>query len=239
MRIIRSKYGIIVFLLLLFTGIYFLRIYLGGSISSGDIRNVVLISIDTCRADYLSCYGYERLTTPNIDGVASEGILFENVITPVPMTLPAHASMLTGTIPPFHGIHDNLNYQVAESNVTLAEILKENGFSTGAIISAFVLDRDFGLNQGFDTYNDRFEDEHKAGIIQERKGDEATRLSLDWLDEHKSERFFYFLHYFDPHAGYEPPEPFAGRFKDSPYAGEIAFTDHCIGMVIEKLKELD
>ena len=122
------------------------------------IRHVILISIDTCRADYLSCYGCPVETTPNIDAIAAEGILFENVIAPVPITLPSHSSMLTGTIPPYHGVHDNYEYKLNQSNITLAEILRENDFSTGAIIGAFVLDSQFGLNQGFDTYNDCFEE---------------------------------------------------------------------------------
>lgn len=209
-----------------------------GVLSRGKIRNVLLISIDTCRADYLSCYGYRRKITPNIDAVAKESILFENVVVPTPLTLPSHSSMLTGTAPLYHGIHDNLDYQLGQSNITLAEILKGNGFVTGAVISSFVLDSQFGLDQGFDTYNDQFEEEHYALDISERKGGEATRFALEWLEEHKNEKFFFFLHYFDPHALYEPPEPFASRFAHNLYAGEIAYTDYCIGWVIKKLKDL-
>jgi arylsulfatase A-like enzyme/Flp pilus assembly protein TadD len=199
-----------------------------------------LISIDTCRADYLSCYGYPRQTTPNIDAIAEEGILFENVISPVPITLPAHSSMLTGTIPPYHGVHDNGNYQLDESNVTLAQILKQSGFTTGGIISSLVLDPVFGINQGFDTYNDQFEEERKTlGNITERIGAEASHFAITWLQQHKDEKFFLFLHYFDPHAAYVPPEPFASKFADNLYAGEIAYTDHCIGLVLSKLKELE
>ena len=204
-----------------------------------EIRNVILISIDTCRADYLSCYGYERPTTPNIDAVAAQGILFENVVTPVPITLPAHSSMLTGTIPPYHGVHRNIGYQLAESDLTLAEILGQNGFTTGAVISAFVLDSLFGIDQGFTTYNDKFEEAHLAAGASERKGGEATGFALEWLEEHKAEKFFFFLHYFDPHDEYVPPEPFASQFAGDPYAGEIAYTDYCIGQVMNKLKKLD
>jgi arylsulfatase A-like enzyme/Flp pilus assembly protein TadD len=203
-----------------------------------DVPNILLISIDTCRADYLSCYGYGSRTTPNIDKLAKESILFSNAYSPVPMTLPAHGSMLTGTIPPFHGVHDNLDYQLGQQNETLAEILGRNDFSTGAVISAFVLDSQFGLNQGFDYYNDRFEKPIKTLNINERRGGEVNRFALEWLEEHKSERFFLFLHYYDPHLKYEPPEPFATKFYGNPYAGEIAYTDHCIGQVIKKLKDL-
>ena len=203
-----------------------------------DIEHVILISIDTCRADYLSCYGFERSTTPNIDAVASQGLIFENTISPTPLTLPAHSSMLTGTVPPYNGVHDNLGYRLGESNQTIAEILKENGFTTGAIISTFVLDSQFGLDQGFDTYNDKFEESLPIYRSEERRGAEATRLACDWLSKHKDEKSFLFLHYYDPHEKYEPPEPFATTFKDNLYAGEIAYTDDCIGGVIDKLKEL-
>ena len=204
-----------------------------------NIRNVVLISIDTCRADYLSCYGYPRNTTPNIDTLASEATVFENAISPIPITLPAHSSMLTGTIPPYHGVHDNGDYRLDDSNVTLAEILKQKGFTTGGIISAVVMDSMFGIDQGFDTYNDRFEEERVAvSIITERIGAEASRFAVTWLQQHKNDKFFLFLHYFDPHAEYVPPEPFASKFKHNPYAGEVAYTDHCIGLVLNKLKEL-
>jgi len=203
------------------------------------VPNVILISIDTLRADYLSSYGFPRETTPNIDAIAREGVLFKNVVSPVPITLPAHSSMLTGTIPPLHGMHDNLSYRLPDANVTLAEMLKDQGFSTGAIISSFVLDSKFNLNQGFDVYNDRFEEEHQILQLNERKGDEATRLALQWLELHQSERFFFFLHYYDPHHDYAPPEPFASEFADDLYAGEVAFVDHCIGRIMEKLEELD
>ena len=205
---------------------------------SGGIDNVVLISVDTCRADYLSCYGQAGRTTPNIDQIAGQGVIFKNVVTAAPMTLPAHCSMLTGTIPPYHGVHDNLDYRLNESEVTLAEILKEHGFVTGGIISASVLSSQFGIGQGFDTFNDRFEKAGMSELMVERRGGQTTRLALDWLGQHKDERFFLFLHYFDPHFDYEPPEPFASEFADNPYAGEIAYTDYCIALVIQKLKEL-
>jgi arylsulfatase A-like enzyme/Flp pilus assembly protein TadD len=216
-------------------GVWLLR---PSAIFSKDVRNIVLISIDTCRADYLGCYGFGRETTPNIDAVAKQSVLFENVISSFPLTLPAHGSMITGTIPPYHGVHDNLDYRLGDSNVTLAELLKEHGFVTGAIISTFVLDSQFGVSQGFDSFNDRFEEQHMAGTISERRGHEATRFALEWLDEHREEIFFLFLHYYDPHTDYVPPEPFASRFADDLYAGEIAYTDYCIGQVIERLKML-
>jgi len=200
--------------------------------------NIILISIDTCRADHLSCYGYSRKTTPAIDAVAKGGVLFEQVISPVPITLPAHCSMLTGTIPPDHGVHDNVENKLDQSNVTLAEILKAEGFGTAAIVSTFVLDSQFGLSQGFDTYNDQFEVVRYTSSTNERLGGETSRVANEWLEEHKNEKFFLFLHYYDPHDQYRPPEPFASTFADNLYAGEIAYTDHCIGQVVNKLKEL-
>ena len=208
-------------------------------ISQKQVRNVLLISIDTCRADYLSCYGYWRQTTPNIDKFAEESILFENALTPIPLTLPAHSSMLTGTYPPYHGVHDNLDYQLAESNVTLAEILREHRYTTGAIVSTFILDAQFGVDQGFDSYNDKFEEPIGLRDDKERRGGEASRFACSYLEEHRDEPFFLFLHYFDPHTAYEPPEPFATTYADDLYTGEIAYADHCIGQVMEKLKSLD
>jgi arylsulfatase A-like enzyme/Tfp pilus assembly protein PilF len=206
--------------------------------SSQKVRNVLLLSIDTCRADHLGCYGHPGSTTPNIDRIAEEGVVFSNAYSPVPMTLPAHSSMLTGTDPPRHGVRDNFDHKLGEANLTLAEILGRNGFTTGAIVSAFVLDSQFGLGQGFETYEDRLERPHEKPTVSERRGEETSRLALEWLERHKDERFFLFLHYYDPHTDYAPPEPFASRFPESPYAGEIAYTDHCIGRVIEGLKDL-
>ncbi len=202
--------------------------------------NVVLISIDTCRADHLSCYGRFQRTTPHIDAVAAEGVLFENVIAQVPITLPSHSSMLTGTIPPYHRVHDNLHYQLADDNVTIAERLGEHGYRTGAVIGSFVLDSQFGTAQGFDTYNDDFSDTtlEIMGGQPERLGESVTKAGIEWLDEHASEKFFLFLHYYDPHLPYRPPGRYASLFADNLYKGEIAYTDECIGRVVAKLKDL-
>ena len=122
------------------------------------IRNVLLVSIDTCRADRLSCYGYKRGTTPNIDALAREGALFKMALTPVPITTPAHCSMLTGTYPPTHGVHLNSFDRLAGSNATLATVLRQAGYQTAAFVGAFPLECRFGLNQGFETYDGRFGD---------------------------------------------------------------------------------
>ncbi|KPJ65535.1 MAG: hypothetical protein AMJ43_10505 [Coxiella sp. DG_40] len=208
-------------------------------VSPEGIRHIILISIDTCRADYLSCYGYPRKITANIDVIAEEGIIFRNALTPIPLTLPAHCSMLTGTYPLHHGVHDNLDHVLGETNVTVAEILHEHGYTTGAIVSSFILDAQFGVSQGFDSYNDRFEEPIGLREDRERRGEEASRFACSYLEEHRNEPFFLFLHYFDPHTDYEPPEPFASEYADNLYAGEIAYTDYCIGQAIDKLKGLD
>ena len=207
------------------------------------VQNVILISIDTCRADYLSCYGYEHTTTPNIDAVAKQGVLFKNVTTPVPLTLPAHSSMLTGTIPPYHQVHDNLNYKLGQNNVTITEILKKKGYTTGAVVGSYILDSKFGLDQGFDEYNDFFVESLiealNQGELIERRGGEGSRFVCEWLRKHRKDNFFFFLHYYDPHTPYEPPEPFATDYANNLYAGEIAYVDQCIGRVIKTLKSLD
>ncbi len=224
--------------------------------------NVLIISIDTCRADHLGCYGYARDTTPRVDAVAREGILFEHAVTPVPITLPAHSSMLTGTVPLFHRVRDNDNYRLHESNVTLAEILKENGYVTGAVVGSFVLASHTGLQQGFTTYEDDLGeprvDEERSYYFNERSAEEVTGLAIDWLERHGDGAFFLFLHYFDPHAPYQqhlqyrfttpvsPVEP-AGSWAERTdylensldrYDSEIACVDDAIGEVIDTLKEL-
>ena len=218
-------------------------------VTSKDIRHIVLISIDTCRADHLGCYGYSRKTSPNIDALAADGVLFNHAVAPVPITLPSHSSMLTGTIPPYHGVRDNSSYRLAGSNLTLAEILRENGFVTGAIVGAFVLDSQFGLNQGFGTYDDNLRKEKEnmttSHFFNERKGHEVTLIANRWLEKHRKEKFFLFIHYFDPHYPYELHKrfpfnsiPFFALPRDK-YDTEIAYTDSCIGRVINKLKNLN
>ncbi len=210
-----------------------------GSATKGPV-NVILISIDTCRADHLSCYGHPRKTTPCIDAFAREGILFTNVISPVPITLPAHCSMLTGANPPYHGAHDNITYQLAESNVTLAEALREYGYETAAFVASFVLDPRFGIAQGFNAYDAEFGQRatFQQRVFSERRAGDVNHVANAWLHKQVEEPFFLFLHYFDPHYPYDPPEPFASEFSNDPYTGEIAYTDRCIGELLDTLKRL-
>ncbi len=199
--------------------------------------NVLLISLDTTRADHLSCYGFAKETTPNIDALAAEGVRFRLAVSTSPSTLPAHASMLTGTTPPQHGARENGNH-LAEGNLTLAEMLAAKGMSTGAVISAYVMKSQFGTSQGFGYFDEEFDGQTSWQFMGQRLGAEVTERGIAWLRANASRPFFLFLHYFDPHGDYLPPEPFASRFRANPYAGEIAYADHCVGAVIEEVKRL-
>ena len=203
------------------------------------IHNVVLISIDTCRADHLSCYGYKRKTTPHIDAVAREGVLFRQALSPVPITTPAHSSMLTGTYPPTHGVRLNNGEALAGDNVTLAEVLRDAGYQTAAFVGGFPLDAKLGLDQGFDTYDAHFT--RKIGgsaVADERTAEEVSGPALLWLEQHAAKPFFLFLHYYDAHSPYDPPPPYALDYADDPYAGEIAYVDSWIGRVVDRLRSL-
>jgi arylsulfatase A-like enzyme/Flp pilus assembly protein TadD len=200
---------------------------------------VILVSIDTCRADHIGCYGGPASATPVIDRLAAKALRFTSVIASVPMTLPSHCTMLTGTTPLEHGVHDNLAYRLDASRVTLAETLRDHGYQTAAVVGSFVLDSRFGLDQGFQSYDDRIETGRGgASDVSERKADDVTRRALNWLDSAPREGFFLFVHYFDPHAPYEPPEPFATAFAGDPYTGEIAYVDRGIGQILDKLAAL-
>jgi arylsulfatase A-like enzyme/Flp pilus assembly protein TadD len=210
----------------------------GGADSA--IRNVLLVSIDTCRADHIGCYrgGGASSVTPNIDAVAAAGVRFEHATSPVPVTLPAHASMFTGTIPPYHGVHDNGQVLDDEANITLAETLKDNGFVTSAVVGALVLSPRYGIDQGFNHFDPRPEPRMTSDRILERRGEDVTRLATEWLDANHEEPFFLFVHYYDPHTVYDPPAPFGERFANDPYTGEIAYVDHHVGRLLERFEQL-
>jgi arylsulfatase A-like enzyme/Tfp pilus assembly protein PilF len=201
--------------------------------------NLVLVTMDTLRADRLGCYGFRGVETPNVDGVAREGVVFEQATATAPMTLPSHASILTGLIPPHHGIRDNGGFFLGEDKTTLAERMEAAGYATGAFVGAWVLDRRWGLARGFETYSDRFDlSKYKVvnlGTVQ-KKGDEVMDLALAWLQTVKKRRFFAWIHLYDPHTPYEPPEPFASRYRGQPYLGEIAYTDQVVGRLVAWLR---
>jgi arylsulfatase A-like enzyme len=255
--------------------------------------NVLLITVDTLRPDHLGCYGHRGIRTPTIDSIAREGARFEDVLTSVPITLPSHASIMTGLYPPSHGIRFNGAYSLPDSIVTMAELLRDAGYTTGAVVGSYALDSIFGLDQGFETYNDNY----PAGNVlkfkypklwpslsrllvtrimarllpmnfffsePQRRADQVTEAALDWLHKHSRERFFLWIHYFDPHTPYDPPTiPELGTPRTSVpdrtlithkppyrywwgevesldevyrrYDGEIEFTDYWLKRVMEEL----
>ncbi|MBN2372423.1 tetratricopeptide repeat protein [bacterium] len=202
--------------------------------------NLLLITVDTLRADHLGCYGYKSIKTPNIDRLASEGVLFSRAITPVPITLPSHASIMTGLYPAQHGVRNNGNFSLAGQAVTLAEIMKGYGYQTGACVGSFVLDSVFGLDQGFDYYDDNFNPGKKraSALHNERKAADVNRAALHWLQKNKDNRFFLWLHYYDPHSPYFPPVSFAFDYKDCLYDGEIAYVDYCLGELFDQIEQM-
>jgi len=201
--------------------------------------NVVLITIDTTRADHLRCYGYTEIETPNIDTLARAGIRFSHAFSPVPITLPAHTVILTGAYPMATGMHDFSGNKLAAGFPTLASVLRSNGYATAAFIGSAVLDSRFGLNQGFDTYFDHFDfsrlDETNLDLM-ERRGDQVMDQALGWLKLNPPQPFLLWVHLYDPHYPYTPPQPFASRYASRPYDGEIAFADAQVGRLFAFLR---
>ena len=201
--------------------------------------NVLLITLDTTRADYLGCYG-GSVQTPALDDLARRGVLFSQALTPAPITLPAHASLLTGLYPHHHAARTNGFYRLEDTHKTLARELKNAGYATGAIISAMVLGSRYGLAAGFDNYHDDFSDARPQpqGYEAERRADRTTDHAVAWLREHCGGPFFLWVHYFDPHVPYDPPPPYAQQYAQNPYAGEIAFMDAQLGRLLDALQQL-
>ncbi|MEO6223644.1 MAG: sulfatase-like hydrolase/transferase [Vicinamibacterales bacterium] len=214
-----------------------------GSLARGVSRsdlNVVLLTLDTLRADHLGAYGSTEVLTPNLDRLAAEGVVFEQAMTSAPLTLPAHSSIMTGLFPPRHGVRDNGGFFLGPEQVTMAELLSAQGFKTGATVGAFVLDSKWGLDQGFAAYQDDFDLTNvKAMSLAsvKRPGNEVVDLALKWMDGVAGKRFFSWLHLYDPHAPYESPEPYRSQYKGHPYRGAIAFTDAQVGRVLAFLKD--
>ncbi|MBK8232390.1 MAG: sulfatase-like hydrolase/transferase [Candidatus Eisenbacteria bacterium] len=205
---------------------------------SGERWNVLLLTLDTTRADRLKCYGWTQESSPNLDAMASEGVLFERARAATPVTLPSHTSILTGLYPFQHGVRNNGTYVVPEDDTTLAELFKQQGYDTGAILAAFPVAEQFGLSQGFDHYDDRFplSSQRRESDTAQRIAGDVTRLSLEWIDGRGGKPFFLWAHFFDPHFPHAPPEPFRSRFASDPYVGEIAYMDAEIGNLMAGLK---
>lgn len=205
--------------------------------------NVVLVTLDTTRADRIGAYGHAAARTPHLDGLARRGVLFEQAATTSPHTQPAHASILTGMYPTWHGVRVNGATALGQSQRTLAEVYRDAGYATAAFVGAFVLDGRWGLNQGFDAYDDAFDlakyERLDLGSVQ-RPGNLVVDAALAWLEGHKQAPFFAWIHLYDPHVPYEPPEPlrseFVGRGLAGLYDGEIAFADQQVGRCLDWLR---
>jgi arylsulfatase A-like enzyme/Tfp pilus assembly protein PilF len=208
----------------------------GGSASVFPDAPVVVVSIDTLRADHLPLYGYGAGSTPHIDRLGREGIVFDDLYSHCPLTLPAHASMLTGLLPPHHGVRDNIGFRLSPDHATLATRFKAAGLRTGAAVSAYVLRATTGIAQGFDFYDDAIEVEggtESIGNLQ-RDGAVAVEALSRWTSAQKGARFFAFLHLYEPHSPYTPPPPYRGHAL--PYDGEVAYADELVGRLVGALE---
>ena len=207
----------------------------GGAAPTGK-PSILLVSIDTLRADHVGCFGDRNAATPNLDRWAAEGVLFEHAATPVPITLPAHATLLTGRLPHRHGLRDNGIYRLPEDVPTLAEGLVGAGYATAAVVGAVVLDRQYGIARGFQRYDDAIGGERSLAIAERPAGavtDAALRAARGLQSP-----YFLFVHYYDPHAAYAPPPPFDERFRSRPYDGEVAYVDEQLGRLRTGLEAL-
>ncbi|MCJ7485608.1 MAG: sulfatase-like hydrolase/transferase [Candidatus Aminicenantes bacterium] len=199
--------------------------------------NVLLITVDTLRPDRLSCYSAAFVKTPEVDALAARGAIFERAFAHNPTTLPSHANILTGMTPLFHGVSENSKSRLPDACLTLAELLRAEGFATAAFIGAFPLDSRFGLDQGFDIYDDAFPSvPARMGTSAERRAGDVIKAASAWIAGREG-KWFCWVHLFDPHAPYAPPEPFSSRFKDDPYSGEAAYVDAELGRLFQDLRK--
>lgn len=195
--------------------------------------NVLLVTIDTLRPDRLSCYSAMHLRTPRIDALAGKGVLFERAFAHNPITLASHTNILLGLTPPAHGVSENSKSIVPGEFLSLAELLKSRGYATGAFVSSFSLDSRFGLDQGFDVYDDAYPSKPAPGLpFSERPAAKTLAAANAWLDTQKG-RWFCWVHLWDPHAPYEPPPPYDAQYKDDPYSGEVAYVDAQLGRLFD------
>jgi arylsulfatase A-like enzyme/Tfp pilus assembly protein PilF len=217
----------------------FLSRHGGGTVDleAASSHNVLLLTLDTTRADRLGCYGYAEAGTPFLDSLAGEGVRFASAYAPAPLTLPSHATILTGLYPVAHGVRNN-GHDLGPLVGTLAQILKVQGFSTAAFVSSFSVDSRFGLDRGFDVYDDTFEaSQPLKGANAERRAEATFARFERWLAGRGEGRFFAWVHYYDPHLPYDPPSPFREQAPGRPYDGEIAYMDRYVGAVRDALVE--
>ena len=223
-------------LVLVAAGAYWMLGRPGTSVRSGG--PVILISIDTLRADRLPIYGSTRIKTPHIDRLAADGVVFDNAYAHSPQTLPSHTSILSGDLPFTHGVRDNIGYTVRADQRFLQHTLKDRGYATAAFVSSYVLRRQTGVGSGFDAYDDELppvSPDQPPGQVQRRGEDTVTR-AIRWLDSQTSNNVFLFTHIYEPHTPYTPPERFAGH---DPYDGEVAYSDEIIGALLDHLRQKD
>jgi arylsulfatase A-like enzyme len=194
-------------------------------------QNLLVITLDTTRPDRLGCYGNHAIDTPHLDRLCTRGVVFSGAVATAPATLPSHASIFTGLYPLHHGARANALYRLGSEQRTLAEVLSDSGYETAAFVSSFVLDARFGLAQGFDLYDGEVSPSEVPRGFAERRGDETTQRAIQWLEGAHRRPFFLWVHYYDAHAPYDPPAPFAGRYAQ-PYDDEIAFVDDQIGRLL-------
>src|SRR5258708_1920477 len=202
--------------------------------------SVILIDIDTLRPDRIGCYGAQTVKTPTLDALAHDGVVFERAISQVPLTWPSHAVILTGTYPFQNGVQDFTGQPLAPQFRSVAQAFKQAGYATGAVVSAFVLDRSWGLGRGFDFYDDAFSAEtfQKKDIgLVDRRAEESVAHAIVWLKKTPRRPFFLWLHLYDPHNPYDPPEPYSADYKGHLYDGEIAYADYELSKLIDWLKQ--
>jgi arylsulfatase A-like enzyme len=212
----------------------------GAKLPAGDgSLNVLIITLDTIRADRLSAYGNRRIETPFVDGLARRGVLFEMCTAPAPLTLPSHTSIFTGTYPVYHGVRDNGDFVVPAGLTTMAQLFREKGYRTGAFVGAFVLSARWGLNRGFDVYTEptgaSAAEILSMGDVQ-RRGEAVVDDALAWLQQPSTSPFFAWIHLYDPHLPYDSVSPFRERYPEEPYLAEVAYSDTQLGRVGDYLE---
>jgi len=228
------------------TGIAFLSLACFGALAAAPscVRplpppaGILLITLDTVRADHLGCYGDDKAATPNLDALAKEAVQFDQAMTAVPTTLPSHATMFTGQYPPVHGVRYNGMFKLGDASVTLAERFHDAGYLTGAVPASYPVYAKSGLAQGFDTYRDLFAEPggERLGVEAERVASNVTRLGLETIRAANTRPFFVWLHYNDAHYAYKPPFPYSVKFREHPYDGEIAYIDAQLGELFQALR---
>ncbi len=210
-------------------------------IQPGQLRNVLLVTFDTTRADHIACYGSENSSTPTLDYLARTGVRFTQCISTAPITLPSHASLMTGQYPYNHGVRNNGTHKLPDEAMTLAERLKDHGYETGAVISAMVLNERFGIGQGFDSYDQNL----AAGsfknvyLARETPAADTIKRAKQWLAGRTDKPFFLWVHLFDPHHPYTPPAEYADRVNGNPYDGELAYADEQLGVLLTEMQNMD